>query len=329
MRLRRRRFLLRGLRKRRQMLPLSLNISEIRPDNILCFATIRNEAQRLPFFLEHYRRLGVAHFLIVDNGSDDGSTELLKAQPDVSLWWTDHSYKRARFGIDWMTGLMTRYGHGHWCLTVDADELFIYPHHDSRTLREFTRSLEKRDQVACPALMLELYPQGPLGDQTYRPGQDPLDILQWFDEDGYHRRYQGPLKNWMVQGGVRQRVFFQDAPERAPTLSKFPLVKWHWRYTYVSSTHSLLPPVLSMAGDPDHQECLSGVLLHTKFLPMVVERSAQEQRRQEHFSNSTAYDDYYDALAANPNLWTDNSTRYRGWRQLLDLGLMRSGDNTI
>ena len=67
------------------------------------FATIRNEFDRLDEFLEHYRTLGVRHFLVVDNGSDDGSTELLQAQPDVSLWVTHASYRQSRFGVDWLT----------------------------------------------------------------------------------------------------------------------------------------------------------------------------------------------------------------------------------
>ena len=60
----------------------------IRPGDILAFVTVRNEAQRLPYFLEHHRRLGVDHFLIVDNDSDDGSRDWLAGQPDVSLWDT-------------------------------------------------------------------------------------------------------------------------------------------------------------------------------------------------------------------------------------------------
>ena len=82
---------------------------------------------RLPHFLDYYRRLGVDHFLFVDNGSDDGTAEYLAAQPDVSLWATNHSYRLARFGVDWLGWLQWRYGHGHWCLTVDADELLVYP----------------------------------------------------------------------------------------------------------------------------------------------------------------------------------------------------------
>ena len=71
MRLKRKRFKLRARRKSRELTPLADRTSEIRPNDILLFCTMRNEDVRLPFFLRYYRDLGVDHFLFVDNGSDD------------------------------------------------------------------------------------------------------------------------------------------------------------------------------------------------------------------------------------------------------------------
>ncbi len=44
----------------------------IESGDILLFACLRNEVIRIPYFLDYYRRAGVDHFLIVDNGSTDG-----------------------------------------------------------------------------------------------------------------------------------------------------------------------------------------------------------------------------------------------------------------
>ena len=71
-RLIRKRLLWRAFRKRHDLTLISDKRSAIGSDNVLSFTTLRNEEMRLPFFLDHYRRLGVGHFLIVDNGSDDG-----------------------------------------------------------------------------------------------------------------------------------------------------------------------------------------------------------------------------------------------------------------
>ena len=123
LRLARKRWRIRAMRKRHELRPVVSRVGAIRPDSLLLFSTLRNELVRLPYFLRYYRELGINHFLIVDNGSDDGSDALLAAQADVSLWRTTAGYKASRFGVDWVTWLLARYGHGHWCLTLDADIL--------------------------------------------------------------------------------------------------------------------------------------------------------------------------------------------------------------
>lgn len=322
----RRRWLLgRAIRARRQLTPMADRTAAIRRGDILLFATIRNEELRLPWFLDHYRRLGVQHFLIVDNDGTDGSAALLRAQPDVSLWTTARSYKRSRFGMDWMNWLLLRHGHGHWCLTVDADELLIYPHWQTRPLTALTEWLDDHDQQALGAMMLDLYPRGPLGSHAHQPGQDPTATLAWFDAGNHVMREQRPLGNLWIQGGVRARAFFGSEPRRAPTLGKVPLVKWHWRQAYLSSTHTLLPPALNHRHATDGGEPLSAILLHTKFLDPIVAKSAEEKTRGEHFANSRLYDAYYDALAQGPDLWCPRSTRYQGWRHLEALGLLSRG----
>lgn len=102
MRLRRKRARIRALRNRFSLRPLADRTGEIRTGDVLLFSTLRNEHVRLPYFLEYYRDLGVSHFLIVDNDSRDDGAAYLSRQPDVSLWSTSASYKRARFGVDWL-----------------------------------------------------------------------------------------------------------------------------------------------------------------------------------------------------------------------------------
>jgi len=325
LRWRRRRLLARAVDKRRQLRAVSDRTARIAPGAILCFATMRNEMPRLEQFLDHHRRLGVDHFLIVDNGSGDGTRAHLAAQEDVSLWSTSHSYKRSRFGMDWLTWLMMRHGHGHWCLTLDADECLIYPYHETRPLPALCDWLERQGRASMGALMLDMYPKGRLSAQPCAPGDDPFETMCWFDAGNYGMRRKRDLQNLWIQGGPRARLFFASEPRRAPTMGKVPLVKWHWRYAYASSTHSLLPRRLNHVYATDGGELTSGVLLHSKFLATVVDRSAEEKHRQEHFANSALYEGYYDALAADPDLWCACSTRLRGWRQLEALGLMSRG----
>lgn len=337
MRLKRRRLLYRSLRKRRQLTSVLDQTSQISEGDILVFSTVRNELIRLPFFLNYHRNQGVKHFLFVDNNSDDGSRAYLAEQADVSLWSTDDSYKSSRFGVDWLTWLQIKYGHGHWCLTLDADEVLVYPHCDVRPLTHLTDWLDQSDTRSFGTLMLDMYPKGRLNAQTYQSGQDPFEILRWFDAGNYRSQMQPGLQNLWVQGGVRERMFFAQRVERAPTLNKTPLVKWNRRYAYVSSTHSLLPRSLNdvfdrqgpgkASGKTTHKTTnkTTGVLLHSKFLHMVADKSSEEKQRQEHFANSSLYDAYYDSLSQSPQLWNEASKEYSGWQQLEALGLLSRG----
>ena len=326
LRWKRRRLLVRALRKRPQLRCVVNRTKQIEKNDILCAVTARNEMMRLPYFLDHHRRLGVAHFLFVENDSDDGTREFLAEQPDVSLWTTSQSYKLSRFGMDWLTALQARYAHGHWCLTLDADEVFIYPHHDTRPLPALTEWLDQQGRASFGALMLDMYPKGKLSAHPYQAGDDPFSALCWFDGGNYVIQRKADLQNLWIQGGVRARCFFADEPRRAPTMGKIPLIKWNRRFTYVSSTHSLLPRRLNHVYAEDGAEMASGILLHSKFLNVVIEKSAEEKHRREHFANSDLYEGYYDSLMDDPDLWCHTSTKFISWRQLEAMGLMSKGN---
>ena len=300
--------------------------ADITPSDILVFSTLRNELVRLPYFLEYYRKLGINHFLIVDNDSDDGSREYLQEQPDVSLWTTTASYKRARFGVDWLNWLQRKYAAGHWTLVVDPDEFFVYPFCDTRPIRALTDWLDASSIKSFGAMLLDMYPKGGINDTPYRMGQNPFEIASWFDAGNYLIEKNKRFGNLWIQGGPRTRVFFSDAPEKSPALNKVPLVKWDKRYTYVSSTHMLLPRGLNLVYDEWGGEKASGVLLHAKFLNTFAAKAQEELRRRQHFAGSMEYKAYAEGATDNPDLWCKWSEKYINWRQLEILGLMSKGN---
>ncbi|MDQ2090364.1 glycosyltransferase family 2 protein [Marimonas arenosa] len=326
MRLQRRRWRIRAFRKRRELRAISDRTSEIKRDDILLFSTQRNEKIRLPFFLKYYREMGVNHFLIVDNNSDDGSLEYLMKQPDVSVWYTRKSYKRARFGVDWLNWLQWQHGHGHWCVVVDPDEFLIYPFCDSRPIRALTDWLDASSIKSFSAMLLDMYPKGRIDAQPYREGQNPMEITSWFDSGNYMIEKNRKFGNLWIQGGPRARMFFREKPEAAPALNKIPLVKWDRRYAYVSSTHMLLPRGLNLVYDEWGGEKASGVLLHTKFLDTFTAKATEELERKQHYAASQEYKAYAEILARNPDLWCKWSEKYINWRQLEILGLMSKGN---
>jgi hypothetical protein len=326
LRLRRKRCHLRAWRRGRELRKVADRTSGLAADAILVLSTLRNERVRLPYFLRYYRNLGVDHFLIVDNDSTDGSREYLAQQPDVSLWTTKASYKRSHFGVDWLTHLQRRHCHGHWCLTVDVDEFLIYPFCETRPLRALTDWLDASAIRSFSAMLLDMYPKGPVNAQPYHEGQDPFEIAQYFDSGNYAIRRNPWQGNLWIQGGPRARVFFSDAPAKAPALNKTPLVKWHRSYAYESSTHMLLPRGLNLVYDHGGGEKASGCLLHAKFLDTFSVKAAEEMERRQHYANSAEYKAYAAGLAAQPDFWCKWSEKYINWRQLEILGLMSKGN---
>jgi len=312
--------------KSRELQPVQDRTAAIRPGDILVFTTFRNESIRLPYFFKYYRDLGVDHFIMVDNASTDGGGHYAAEQPDVSIWSTDASYKEARYGVDWLNHLQRKYGHGHWTLVVDPDEFFVFPFCDTRPIRALTDWLEASSIRSFGAMLLDMYPKGRIDTVAYQSGQNPLEVAPWFDSGNYTYSKNHAYFNLWIQGGPRARTFFADNPVRAPALNKIPLVKWHRRYAYISSTHMLLPRGLNLVYEEWGGEKTSGVLLHTKFLDTFTTKAREEAERGQHYAGSHEYKAYASGLASNPDFWCKWSERYINWRQLEILGLMSKGN---
>lgn len=305
--------------------PLADRTRAIRPGDVLLAVCLRNEALRLPYFLDWYRRLGVGHVLAIDNGSTDGSADILLDRPEVSVWRTGQGYRAARYGMDWVNHLLDRHAAGHWVVTADPDEFLVYAHHDSRPLPALTGWLDQERAAAFPAMLVDMYPQGSVAQATCRAGQDPFEVACWFDAANYTFRPNPRYGHLWIQGGPRARAMFADKPALAPSLNKIPLVRWRRGQVYVSSTHMLLPRGRNRVWDADGGEGPGGCLLHAKFLAPLVDKIAEERIRREHFAGGLEYDAYAAGLAAEATLWTPWSTRYAGWRQLEALGLLSRG----
>lgn len=326
LRTRRQYYVARALRRRRCLSAIRNRTAAIREGDILVFVTQRNERVRLPWFLDYYRRMGVNHFLVVDNASTDGSAEWLAEQPDVSLWRTTASYKASRFGMDWINWLLWRHGAGHWCLTVDPDEFLVYPHGDTRPLRALTDWLDASNVRSFSAMLVDMYPKGQITGQVYTEGRDPFEIARWYDPANYTIQKNGEYGNLWIQGGPRSRAFFAEEPWKAPALNKIPLVRWKRGYAYVSSTHMLLPRSLNLTYDEDGGEKASGCLLHAKFLSTFAEKSAEELDRRQHYADSHEYRAYHAGLRDDPDLWTPQSRELGDWRDLEEVGLISKGN---
>lgn len=306
-----------------QLVEVSVHPQRIAAAWCLLVCCARNEMARMPAFLEHYRRLGVGHFLVLDNQSEDGLQGYLAQQPDCSVWLADGSYKASNFGMDWCNTLLARYGVGKWCVTVDPDELLVYPHCEERDLRSLTARMEAMGQPSLFTVLLDAYGEGPLSRTTLTPGADPFAVCPWFDRFNLTQRFDAATQSFWVQGGVRMRRFFAERPEQAPALNKVPLVRWAKDLRYVSSMHHLNDTRLNCTVN-GRADAVSGVLFHFKYVSLLQQKASEEMVRGEHYAGSTEYKAYFEAgdvQLFDPEI----SVRYAGSEQLQRLGFMQAG----
>lgn len=307
----------------RSLRTISDKTSTIAASDVLLVSCLRNEMHRMRFFCDYYRALGVNHFLFIDNGSTDDFQMWARNQADISTWYTAQSYKDANYGMEWCNHLLSKYGIGHLCVTVDPDEFLVYPFCATRPLADLGQHLRDSRKDSLPVLMLDMYGDGALDNACLGDGDDPFKVCPFFDRDGYiqHKSY---LQGVFVRGGPRMRVHNSDNPIHSPALNKLPVVWWKKSFRYESSMHNLTPLRLNR---PNSKASLSttGCLFHFKFVANLAAKISEERTRKQHYGDSREYEKYreaYNKLLYDPGI----SIRYENPAQLMKLGLMTRGD---
>jgi len=296
-----------------------LRAKPISQHEIVLVCVVRNEEKRLPHLLKYYRSLGVERFVFIDNLSTDGSLDFLESQADVLLFVANGRYSESGCGIEWSNSVTLALAPANWVLTVDADEYFIFPEFERRSIYDLRDHLEAVSADAIRAPMLDLYPESPLRRTPFEAGSDPLLYHRYFDSEGYE--FQNCEGQRLVQrGGPRKRVFWeqQSLDHASPFLMKIPFAKWSGTPLYTASTH--LCPDRSFSKT-------TGLLLHFKFVGDFHTRVDEEARRGEHFADARQYKayDYISKKSEDLTLFCELSAEYAGSADLIDRELMYPG----
>ena len=290
---------------------------------VRAFACIRNETLRLPFLLDYHRRLGVRSFFFIDNMSDDGTAEYLVTQKDCHTFHCSGNFFAENVDPpSWTNALRKVFGEGHWCLSLDADEMFVYPHCETVPLGTLCTYLDESGATAMTASVIDMYGDTAILDATYQKGQSFVEACPYFDPElGYMADANGSYPSVQMYSKFRERAFWdgQFRKQRLPCITQVPLVKWSKGMNYLVAQH-----LVNYARLSDMQ----GVILHFKFLPGFIEgiiNSIQENggvAEKGLKERST----YVDTLARNPNLNLRNekSVRYRDSRQLVDMNWLKT-----
>lgn len=284
---------------------------EIGQDEVLCFFTCYNEADRLPYFLEYYRSIGVNKFFAVDNKSTDKTADILKSSPDITYFYTEEDYGRNRSGVNWTDELANHYGMGRWCLTVDVDELVMFPGSEFCSIHDLTEYMDKNNQRVLFTVFLDMYGDGSLDETTYRPGTPFLDASRCFETHSYTLEWTAHFPPLGITGGPR-RAFFEEGS--TPTMRKCPLMKRGPDSCYVYSTHALLKLPLSD---------VVGATLHFKLFSDFSSRVEEQVNLQSRYMDIDDYKSYVETVKKRKvNFHSEHTHIYKDNMQLVELGVM-------
>ncbi len=244
------------------------------PDGVPVVALAHNEANILPDFLDHYRKLCKASFLIVDDRSSDDTARLLAEAPDVTVFHPANGSTYSKDKAQWRSDLLDQFADGRWCLVPDLDEHFVFFGQPTMSLQEYVTQLEGEGAQAVPTLMIDMYADAPLAEHIHpEDAEIPLNIrFPLFDgpqnfPGGYtmrpisramQRKYPAPPITFT--GGARDRLFY-------PALDRLgPIANWtvrNWMHMDGPINRQLAPWQRSVVGRVGRRY-LSGRLNCTK-----------------------------------------------------------------
>jgi len=279
---------------------------------VLC--VVRDGALHVKSFLEHHLALGVAHIVLLDNGSTDATIDLARRYDRVTILHTTCPYRKYETILK--RYLVNRFSRDRWSLFADIDERFDYPYSDVMDLGGLLAYLNEHSYTAVVAQMLDMFGDGPL-DRLDSTAEDALeDKYPYYDISAVekHDYVFGRPANFAIKmhsGGVRKTVFGTDngltkAALILASAEVVPFVGWH-------HTEGALIADFSC------------VLLHFPFVS-TFGKKVEEAVRTDRYRVSAAaeYEKYWMTLKDTPNLRlkTETARRFEGVNSLLENGFL-------
>lgn len=286
----------------------------VRGDGPLLVSVVKDEIDRLPMLLDHYRAAGIQQFVIIDNDSRDGSWAFLTAQPDVHAYRMERAYNGER-KQGWIHRVITTYGRDRWYLCVDADEHIVFDGSSRHTLADLAALMDSRGIRRVRGMLVDMYARGPLLKFTLDADRPLHESFAWFDSDSHLEQKMPRMVS--RKGGPRRRCMSTQAHPLNPELTKYPMFRLQ-PGEIMANPHHIYPYPPNF-----DSPCFLGIL-HFKFLPGLMERVHTAIREGNYWNDSAEYRAYRACLERDPDLALEypGSLRYQSPDSLLDAGLI-------
>lgn len=191
-------------------------------DEVGVVCLVKNGKFYIEELLQHHRSLGVKHFLFIDNGSVDGTAELLRDCEDVTLVINELPVKK--YEIKLRAQLARMVFSGGWLLFVDSDEIIEMPFGEGGGISRFLRYCNENKYDVVVGQCLDLFSLMPIGETASLSYRECIKIfdkysLNFIIEFEYHDKANVSmwwfLKDNIVSnesikikyGGIRKELF--------------------------------------------------------------------------------------------------------------------------
>ncbi len=284
------------------------------PSSPLLICVVKDELDLLEDFYAHNRALGIDRFLIIDNGSTDGTDEYCAAQADTTLYRVSRPFSwQTKQG--WISRVIAEHGMDRWYLSIDVDERPVFAGSEQHGISDLARKADELGLRRVRGCMIDMYSGDPLLESKRDRGQTLIEAFPLFDGDGYVEERTDVMLS--CTGGPRKRVFSAYEPGLRPELSKYPLFKPGYG-ELMANPHHHVPFEENFASDR-----FIG-LLHFKFLPGFVARIQRAVEAGNYWQNSFEYRCYLKAVRENPALTLSysGSRKYSSSMDLVQAGVI-------
>jgi len=231
-------------------------------------------------WIEHYIKIGIKNFVLVDNNSSDNTRDIFHKYDNlinIAYWKIDEKYNCYKM-CSWKQLIFEHYGHRKY-ITVDSDELLIYKNFEDTNFEDF---IDSNNIKILKGMMLDVYPNKPIfkGD---------IDDFNYIDKDSYKISSTSPYGQ-RFYGGPRSRLFSIN-----PSLQKIPFINYSGKELYIND-HFYYPFNLN------YKAKFCSYLLHYKFLPGDYKKFKEYAKDGRHWNNSKEYKTYINNIVKNNRL---------------------------
>jgi len=299
-----------------QLLTPLAHAGRLLQESTMVVGVVRNELTMMPHFLDHYRKLGLRCFILVDNCSNDGTQEYLASQPDVVLYSSDTEYKYSHYGVAWQQAVLGAHCLGKWVVLADADELLVYEDSEQVPLSGLLQSFDEQGANGALTYMIDMYPYGDLDEACFSTGK-PFEVAPYFDREPLiELRFGGGMysnsRNFV--NALRHRV----APSRInayvsqkyAVFKYFPWVRLSEGVHYAANLRVTSTPVF---------------FAHFKYHSGFKKKVTDEIKRNQHFNGAEEYRRYAAMLAEGAGGFgaEGRSVRFESSHSFLELGFLQ------